>query len=191
MTRDTLLVGIGSPYGDDQIGWILADLLRDRCDDILEIRTTSVPLDLLNWIDGVRHLHIVDACDGEQEPGHLFRWNWSRNRNPKHEFGTVAGSTRSRRGLEYGESEPSLSDAFVLRGTGTHDFDVMSVFRLAEQLGQSPPCVSIWGVQTERFDDSETLSPAVRIALPSLVTTIAQELSNARTISGAISADAG
>jgi len=127
---------------------------------------TSVPLDLLDWITASTELHIVDACDGDETSGHLYRWDWQP--------GTSARST-----------------SFVLRGTGTHDFDVVSVLELARRLGRLPQSVTIWGIQGERWTGSEELSPTVAAVLPHVSEIIAKELVNARTITGAFAADAG
>ena len=164
--QQPLLVGIGSTLGDDQAGWTIVELIRDRRGDEVHTRLTSVPLDLLDWITPSTALHIVDACDGNEAPGHLYRWDW----HPETFF---------------------HSNAFALRGTGTHDFDVVSVLKLARRLGRLAQSVTIWGIQGERWAGSEELSPTVAAVLPHVSKIIAKELVNARTITGAFTADAG
>lgn len=164
-----LLVGIGSDQGDDRIGWIVADRLEEICGLNVRIRTTAAPLDLLNWIDETHRLHIVDACEGDGTPGALRRWSWC-----------VAP-----------ENDACADAKFVPRRSGTHDFDVISVLQLAQRLGRLPPSVTIWGVQGERFEPSAPLSPAIESVLPDIVETIAKELTDARTLSGSLAADAG
>lgn len=164
--QQPLLVGIGSALGDDQAGWTIVELIRDRWGDEVSTRLTSVPLDLLDWITPATGLHIVDACDGNETPGHLYRWDW----HP----GTFFHSS-----------------AFALRGTGTHDFDVVSVLELARRLGRLPQSVTIWGVQGERWEESESLSPTVAAVVPDVSELIGKELVDARTITGTFTADAG
>jgi len=169
--QSQLLVGVGSARGDDQIGWVVAEQVRDRWSDLAHVRVTSVPLDLLDWITQSTELHIVDACDGNESPGYLHRWNWHKNGN------------RS--------AENHRSADFLLRGTGTHDFDVVSVLELARRLERLPQSVTIWGIQGERWTESASLSPTVAAVLPNVSELIAKELVDARTITGTLAADAG
>ena len=164
-----LLVGIGSAQGDDQIGWFVAERLRERWSAVVQVRVTSVPLDLLDWITESTELHIVDACDGNKSPGHLHRWDW----------------------LKEDDRQADTSAEFLLRGTGTHDFDVVSVLELARRLGRLPQSVTIWGIQGERWAESVSLSPTVAAMLPDVSEFIAKELVDARTITGTLAADAG
>ena len=59
----TLLVGLGSAHGDDQVGWYVIDRLSEsiqhRCG--IAARRAVIPLDLLDWLDEVHTLHICDA----------------------------------------------------------------------------------------------------------------------------------
>jgi hydrogenase maturation protease len=164
-----LLVGIGSVQADDQIGWAVAAHVSIHWGDAVEVRVTSVPLDLLNWITPSTELHIVDACDGNKTPGYLYRWDWSTEN----------------------EDSANRSSEFLLRGTGTHDFDVVSVLELARRLGRFPQSVTIWGIQGERWAGSETVSPTVAGALPDVCDVIGKELIDARTITGEFTAETG
>ncbi len=163
-----LLAGAGSAHGDDRIGWEIVRCLQQRFEQDICCRMMAIPLDLLDWMDGVSQLHIVDACDAGHRPGHLFRWSskdgWSPN---------------------------GAGHNFVLRSTGTHDYGIPEVLELAERLGRLPKSVTLWGIQGERFDESESISPSVAVELSETVELIAKELNHARTIAGAVTADAG
>ena len=172
-----ILFGIGSAQGDDQIGWIIADQLQERCIDRVEIWKTSIPLDVLDRIGQSTELHIVDACEGTKPPGYLYRWDWCH----------IAHHPVAEALLK----PTSIQDPFVTRGSGTHDFDVVSVLKLAHKLEQLPESVTIWGIQGERFSDPGPISSVVACKLPNIVETIAKELIDARTIAGAITVDAG
>lgn len=163
-----LVVGMGSAHGDDRVGWEVIDALQKRSLRGIELRATAVPLDLLDWISDDCLLHIVDACDGAQPPGHLARWDWCQPGRMK-----------------------SPEQLFALRGSGTHDFGTVEVLQLAEQLRRLPEHVTIWGIQGARFANSETLSPPVADRLAEITNVIAKELTHARTITGAVAADAG
>ena len=122
-----LLVGIGSPHGDDAMGWIVADAASRRCPANIDVRTAAVPLDLLDWLDGVDALHVVDACLGDGSRGDLTRWAWS-------------------------ELADCNSDETPFQGT--HGFDLVSVLRLAEKLGRLPSEVVVWGIEVGNVSTS-------------------------------------
>ena len=75
VNRRTLLVGLGSPHGDDQIGWLVADAVAELDPTMLAVRALS-PMDLLDRLDGVDRLAICDACVGSGAVGALTRWDW-------------------------------------------------------------------------------------------------------------------
>ncbi|MEZ6132472.1 MAG: hydrogenase maturation protease [Planctomycetaceae bacterium] len=145
--NETRLIAIGSHHGDDQIGWVIADCLLQRHGRICDIRKATVPMDVLNWLDGVHTLHIVDACQGPHDNGHLHRWEW-------------------------GEL-PVFCDTML--HTGSHDFDVLAVLRLAERLHKLPAHVVIWGIQGNHFGPLDSLSVTIVQRLPEIVETIANE----------------
>jgi hydrogenase maturation protease len=135
----TLIVGIGSAHGDDQIGWLLADALTKMLADHPPSRTIMVhkaksPIDLLNWLDekadaNIQRLLICDACHGLGVPGTSCRWNW-----PNSELDNV-------------------------RFSGSHDFGLTAVLQLAQSLGRLPPDVTVWGTQIEQARPGTGLSP--------------------------------
>jgi hydrogenase maturation protease len=151
-----LFAGIGSPHGDDRIGWLVADRLgkleRLTLLDI-EVRQASTPSHLLDWLDGFDRLVICDAClpsrsqaaAGADSP-RLHRWTW-----------------------------PTLKVS-SLRSAGSHAFGLPMVLQLAERLGTLPIEVIVFGVEGERFDAFSELSPCVSKSFGLIVETIAAEL---------------
>jgi hydrogenase maturation protease len=71
----TLIVGLGSPFGDDQAGLVVAQHLRAACPG-LEIRAARSPSELLGQFEGANCLHIIDACRGAGGAGTIARWEW-------------------------------------------------------------------------------------------------------------------
>lgn len=68
------VIGLGSPFGDDQAGWRVVELLRGQLPDSIELITLDRPgASLINWMQQVRHLVLIDACRGGASPGSLFR----------------------------------------------------------------------------------------------------------------------
>ena len=151
-----LLVGIGSPHGDDQIGWRVADELvaalskRDRQEwlDTWRIHKAKSPLDLLNWLEAdsrgpVRHLIICDACQSASSPadicaGAIHCWSW-----PDEELPSV-------------------------RFSGSHDLGLAAVLHLARALDRLPPRIDIWGVEVDRLERATDLSSQLK-RTPALV----------------------
>lgn len=70
-----LVVGLGSPHGDDRVAWKAAEgLENDRPD--WTVRKASSAVDLFDWIEGVDRLIVIDACRGAGVPGSITRWRW-------------------------------------------------------------------------------------------------------------------
>ncbi len=159
-----LIVGIGSPHGDDQIGWMVVEALRPDCDDGIAVHTASVPLDLLDWLDNVHSLHVVDACVAGKAVGELTRWNWPEL-------------------IDYNNTEPPFQ--------GTHGFDLVSTLRLAEKLGRLPQQVVVWGIEVGSCDVLKTSEGDIEEFVPSIARQILQELTHAREIAGAVASDSG
>ncbi|MEZ6057610.1 MAG: hydrogenase maturation protease [Planctomycetaceae bacterium] len=73
----TLVVGIGSPHGDDQAGWLVAREVTE-CD----ARLAKSPADLLDWIADFDRLIVCDACQGLGAVGTARRWDWPSDQLP-------------------------------------------------------------------------------------------------------------
>jgi len=78
--KQTLIVGIGSPYGDDQAGWRVVEQLQRTLDTNrdhqIEIRLARTPGDLLNWVNRDQQLILCDACQGNKPTGTIESWSW-------------------------------------------------------------------------------------------------------------------
>jgi len=70
-----LFVGIGSPHGDDRVGWEIALRLSERKSSLLVVRSACTPAELLDWLEGIDILDICDAV-ASNEPGSLYCWSW-------------------------------------------------------------------------------------------------------------------
>jgi hydrogenase maturation protease len=161
-----LFVGIGSPHGDDHAGWVIADRLRERVtswSDVL-VRRAAVPMDLLDWLDGVGHLHICDACYSGTPPGTLRRWDWFTARN---DWGRNA-------------NRPPLETFAALRSTGSHDCGLRQTLLLGERLGRLPSEVTIWGIEGREFGPAQSLSAEIQAALSPIVGIVFAELTGGR-----------
>jgi hydrogenase maturation protease len=73
--RKTLIVGLGSAFGDDRVGFIIAQRLQ-AANVSAEVRSARSPGDLLGWMEDCDALHVIDGCRGAGEPGVIARVAW-------------------------------------------------------------------------------------------------------------------
>ncbi|MBS0265348.1 MAG: hydrogenase maturation protease [Planctomycetes bacterium] len=151
-----LFVGIGSPHGDDRIGWLVADALEQKPSGLLRIRRAGNPLDLLNWLDDHDCLILCDACQGLSTgpnsdrcpPGTWQRWTWP------------------------------CADLPVGRIRNSHDLGLVSTLTLAMQLNLLPTTVWLWGIEIADPGPERPLTPGVASAAAPVAAEIAQALSD-------------
>jgi hydrogenase maturation protease len=143
------IVGIGSPFGDDRIGWRVVDALAAMAvEPGVEVALCANPAaELLPLLRGIETLILVDGfCTGAQ-PGRLVRC--------------------SRADLSAGSA--ALSN---------HGVSIPALLDLAEALGELPSAIELFGIEIDPASlcrtGAERLSPAVAAAVPRLVTMICQ-----------------
>lgn len=161
-----LVAGIGSHHGDDCIGWVVVDRLKDEAkQDFYGARFVKcqLPIDLLDRLEEVDEVHVIDAMDGpwQDKAGKLFAIHH----------------------LRYAERGDRLA-VRERRSTSSHGMGVLPVLQLAEKLGLPTGHVTIWLAQGETF---EPMSGPSRVALQSIdlcVDAIRRELRHARTLAG-------
>lgn len=138
-----LVVGLGSPHGDDQLGWLVVDRVADRLNRLAEdspqvmmlrsawqFRRALVPADLLDWLPGPRRLVLIDACAGLSldEP-------WRK-------------------------LDSTAWESLATRAATGHLIGLPSVLKLANQLGQLPHDIELWAIRGEVFEPGSTPSEA-------------------------------
>jgi len=114
----TLVFGLGSGQGDDQLGWLVAEYLTVAVSHArATIRRAVSPSELLDLLDGVDRLIVCDASHSLGAPGTIHRWRW-----------------------------PDVPVA-RLRSTSSHDLGLGEVLKLAEQLCLLPPEVVVYAAE--------------------------------------------
>jgi hydrogenase maturation protease len=113
----TVVIGVGSPFGDDQAGWRLVEMLRRRPRSPARLKAIDDPIKLVDECTGSRRLIIVDACRSGGRVGSLSRLHWP---------------------------DPRIA---ARHSHSTHGVGVSDALRLAEQLGRLPPVVDIYGIE--------------------------------------------
>lgn len=141
-----LVVGVGSPYGDDQLGWMVVQHLMQSPLANCHVRIAATPIELLDWIEGYDVLHLVDACLGIGIAGTAHRWSW-----PCEELGVEGWS-------------------------GTHDFSIPAVLALAEQLELLPQRVVLWGIERGGKQTNSSLSHGAAAWIESMANRIRIEV---------------
>lgn len=145
-----LILGLGNPLrGDDGVGpRVVAELLRRGLPDgVAAVDGGTGGLDLLHLLEGWERAVIVDAAILGRNPGEFLR---------------------------FAPAEAHLVGSLVSLSTHTAGF--AGALALARALGRELPDIVIYGVQPERMDWEEGLSPALEAALPKIVTAILEEI---------------
>ncbi len=131
----TLIIGVGSHFGDDQLGWRVAEMLSTQPRP--GVRTTSIasPDALLHLPGGDDHWVIVDAGVDRDCTGSILRLEWPSDNIP------------------------------AVRPRGTHDLGLVASLKLVEALGDLPRRVMLWigfvredGTASEMSEQAEQLA---------------------------------
>ena len=146
-----VILGIGNLLrGDDGVGVRVIEELERRGNLPSEVELidggTGGPT-LMVHFEGARALIIIDAVNLDAEPGTV----------------RVVG-------LEEIEPDPGGLPLSV------HDINILPMLELSRKLDQLPPVVRIIGIQPERFDLGDRLTPAVAAAVPKAVKAALGEL---------------
>ena len=150
-----VVLGIGSPFGDDRVGWEAIERLRGQgvaarfpevCFETAD-RPGSV---LLAALDGVDAAILIDAVEGGLRPGEIVHL------------------------------ADEAVDAQAENLLSSHGLGVGSALQLGRALGKLPPKLLFYGVQLAAVPVPETadepLSPAVDDALARLIPRIEESL---------------
>jgi hydrogenase maturation protease len=72
--RDLVIVGLGSPFGDDQIGWAAIDRLLQA--GVAAAVRARDGIDLLLALEGHDEAIVIDASAPSGCPGRIGRYDW-------------------------------------------------------------------------------------------------------------------
>jgi hydrogenase maturation protease len=151
MNNRVRIIGIGSPFGDDRLGWEAAEALRGSA-----VMNTVTP-------DRIEIL-VLDR------PGALLPMHW-------HETEVVILLDAVRSGAAPGTRH--CLEAHDLPGTGvlcsSHGFGIVPTIELARALGNMPSRLLMRGMEADSSWAGFSLSPVVAAALPAFVADIAEE----------------
>jgi hydrogenase maturation protease len=145
--RTTVVAGVGSPFGDDQAGWRLVDLLQCRPNTPARLMKVQEATQLVDELAGCTRLIIVDACRGVCQVGAVTRLVWPDARIARR------------------------------HSQSTHGVGVCDALRLAEQLGRLPEVVEIFGIEVGECEPGREICHDVLQAVVELEAVIFAELS--------------
>lgn len=151
MRKPTVVLGLGNPLmADDGIGVDLVERLvqeADRYPAVDFIDAGVGGMAVLHLIEGRRKAILIDSACMDEAPGTLRRFTPEEVRSTK-----------------------------VLAHQSLHETDLLRVLTLAEQLGQAPGQVVIFGIQPEVVEVRQGLSSVLLDRIDHYLTEIRSEL---------------
>ena len=72
----SLIVGLGSPHGDDQLGWVAIDRLRPRLPAGISAQKVRGGLELIECLEGHDAAVVIDAASPAGRPGTIRSFTW-------------------------------------------------------------------------------------------------------------------
>lgn len=142
-----IVIGIGSPHGDDVAGWLVADEVVKRSAPNLRVVRAADATGILAHLGGESHVWIVDACRSGNTPGTIQRWQYP-------EMPTFGGWNAS-----------------------THTLSLTESLRLAANLGRVPTYLVVYAIELDDASpDVNTVSKSVEAAVPEVAQLVLSEI---------------
>jgi hydrogenase maturation protease len=149
MATRVKIIGIGSPFGDDRLGWMAAQVLQSSVGTQsaagqIEITALDRPgAALISEWNGADAVILIDAVRSGATPGTLHCLAPDR--------------------LDTG-----------ITVTSSHGLGIAAALELAQTLDELPDKLCLCGIEIDPSHTGENLSPSVQAALPSLVSQVEQ-----------------
>ncbi len=142
----TLIAGLGSPHGDDQLGWVAIDRLRPRLPAGIIATKFRDGIDLLECLDGQDAAVVIDAVEPAGQPGTIRSFQWPC---------------------------PELVACLKL---STHGLSLVEALCLAECLGRLPRRLNIHTIEAKDNSPGALLSQEIARRLDSVVDRILDDV---------------
>jgi hydrogenase maturation protease len=143
--RRTQVIGIGSPSGDDQAGWLVIDALANRLPPDIEIIKLDRPgSTLIPLLENADQVILIDAMQGGGLPGeirHFSKDDWAGYRT----------------------------------GLSSHGLGVFEALMLARELGVLPEELDLYGIEIGSVLEGNQPSEAILSAAGKLADRIAND----------------
>lgn len=148
------VIGIGSPFGDDRVGLLLIEQLRQatQLQSFLENGVELIALDrpgpnLLSHFEGLEKLLLIDAVVTGGQVGELHHWR------------------------DVAELENSCSSV------SSHGLGLAQTLALARQLAMLPQQLHILGVEIDPAENGSEISPMLEQKIPFLSAQLVEVIS--------------
>jgi hydrogenase maturation protease len=143
------ILGIGSPSGDDQAGWLTVDALL-----AIEVQSKEIDIQkldrpgahLISLLDDTAWVILIDAMQSHEAVGHIRHFgaaDWQAYRH----------------------------------GLSSHGLGVLDALALARELGNLPARLDLYGIEIGAANPGEPAGSEVRAAAQQLARRIAADLS--------------
>ncbi|WP_018077155.1 hydrogenase maturation protease [Thiobacillus denitrificans] len=140
------ILGIGSPSGDDQAGWLVVDaLLAGGLDDIDIDKLDRPGASLIPMLENAAWVILIDAMQGSGRVGGIQRFDRKDWPDYRH-------------------------------GLSSHGFGVLAALSLARELGSLPPRLDLYGIEIGSTNPGEDAAAVIAAAAQQLARRIADEL---------------
>lgn len=141
------ILGIGSPFGDDQLGWKAIDLLSDRQElqKIYLEKCDRPGVSLLSLMKNADTVFLIDAIRSNDAVGKIHRWQDVEIETKYHP-------------------------------TSSHAMGIAEALQLAKALQEIPKSVILFGIEMDENNYASSLSLPVQKSLFILVERIVSEL---------------
>lgn len=142
------VLGIGSPFGEDQVGWRVAEALKTplsiyqhviiECHDRPGVR-------LIELMSEASTVFIIDAVKSNSEVGTIHRFDITEIFESEHRF-------------------------------STHDIGVFQALQLASALHSLPENIIVYGIEIDTIEFGSNLSEPISDAIEQVVTQLKNEI---------------
>jgi hydrogenase maturation protease len=147
----SLIVGLGSPHGDDQLGWVVVDRLRPRLPAGIAVDKVHGGLELLECLGGHDAAVVIDAAAPAGRPGTIRSFTWP---------------------------SPDLAHCAPW---STHGLGLVQALHLAETLGRLPGRVSIYTIEARDISPGAPLSGIVARRLDAVAEAVLRDVTSRGT----------
>ncbi|MDX1965703.1 MAG: hydrogenase maturation protease [Planctomycetaceae bacterium] len=147
--RPRLVLGLGSPHGDDQAGWLVVDALHRLQAPPDVARKLADPTEVWVWASPGVDLIVCDASQGTGPAGTVRAWSWPQDVFP------VPGQR------------------------STHRYPLVDVLELGRALGLCPERVLLWTIEGRAFAPDTSPDQTIVAAAEMVARQLAEMLVNA------------
>jgi hydrogenase maturation protease len=144
-----LILGVGSPSGDDQAGWLVVDALRvlgvENLEGVVVDKLDRPGASLVARFESTNHVVLIDAMHSGAAVGSIRRFDR--------------------------EDWPQYGD-----GLSSHGFGVLAALALARELGGLPPRLDLYGIEIASANPGEVPGETILTAVQELARQIASEI---------------